>query len=144
MIGTSSLRIATHLFLFLTLLLVGCETQTGPETVSVTGKVTQGGQAVDGAVVVFTPKGNAASKLASQAETDASGKFSLQTYLGGEDYKSGIEPGEYDVSITKLEVVQDMRKQPKNLLPKKYSQPKTSDLEATVTKDGENVFGFDL
>jgi len=142
------MRNATQLFFvlpcLLTVLLVGCKTQSGPETVSVTGKVTKGGQAVDGALVVFSPKDNAGSTLASQAETDSNGSYSLQTYLGGEDYKDGIEPGEYDVSITKLEVVQDMRKQPKHLLPKKYSQAKTSGLEASVTKDGENVFAFDL
>lgn len=124
--------------------LIGCQTQRGPETVSVTGTVTQGGQAVEGALVVFTPQGNTDSKLAAQAETDASGKFSLQTYLGGEDYKPGIEPGEYDVSVTKLEVVQDMRKRPKNLLPRKYSMPKTSGLQATVTQEGDNDFEFDL
>lgn len=111
---------------------------------TVTGTIKQGGQPVEAAVVVFTPTGNSDSKLAAQAETDESGNFSLQTYLGGEDYKPGIELGEYDVSVTKLEVVQDMRKQPKNLLPKKYSQPRTSGLKASVTQDGENVFEFNL
>lgn len=124
--------------------LVGCQSQGGPETVIVTGTVTQDGQVVEGALVVFTPQGNTDSKLAAQAETDASGTFSLQTYLGGDDYKDGIEPGEYDVSITKLEVVQDMRKQPKNLLPKKYSMPKTSGLKASVTQEGDNDFKYDL
>lgn len=126
------------------LILVGCQSQSGPATVGVSGTVTHKGQPVDGALVVFTPKGNTESKLAAQANTDADGNFSLQTYLGGDDYKAGIEPGEYDVSVTKLEVVQDMRSRPKNLLPKKYSQPNTSDLEATVTVDGENEFKFDL
>ena len=94
-------------------------------------------------MVVFTPK-LAGDKLAAQGETDADGKFTLSTYLGGEDYKSGIEPGSYLVTVTKLEVVQDMRRQPKSLLPKKYSLPGTTDLSADVVADGDNKFDFDL
>ena len=103
------------------------------------------GQPVEGALVVFSrTDGDPESRLASQAETDASGQFSLRTYVGGDTYKDGVEPGEYVVTVTKLEVVQDMRTQPKHLLPKKYRMPSTSDLKAKVTSDGDNHFGFTL
>ena len=123
----------------------GCGTGEGANNVEVSGIVTLDGQPVEGALVVFTPKTNTKnSQLAAQAETDATGRYELSTYAGGEDFKPGIEPGEYNVSITKLEVVQDMRRQPKHLLPKKYGQPGTSGLSAAVKVDAENVFPFDL
>jgi hypothetical protein len=126
------------------LLSVGCGGDSGPTTVPVSGKVTQAGQPLAQALVVFHPKDSASTTLASQAETDDQGVYTLSTYLGGEDYKPGIQPGEYLISITKLEVVQDMRKQPKNLLPKKYSLPAKSGLSATVTEDGNNTFDFEI
>ena len=93
------------------------------------------------ALVVFTPKDNDdQSVLASQAETDADGKFAMRTYLGDDDYKNGIQPGEYVVTVKKLEVVQDMRRKPKHLLPRKYSLLQTTDLSASVTASGENTF----
>ena len=136
----------SRVFVFVGLaLLLGCNQSTGPETVEVSGTVTMQGDPVDGATIVFSrTNAGEASQLASQAETDADGNFSLGTYLGGDNFKSGIEPGDYQVSISKLEVVQDMRKRPKNLLPKKYSEPSTSGLTATVKVDGENNFVFDL
>ena len=121
----------------------GCGS-SGPATINVTGKILQSGEPVDGAIVVFTPVDSDGAKVAAQGETDAKGEFSLSTYLGGEDYKPGIASGQYDVSVTKLEVVQDMRRQPKHLLPKKFSQPKTSGLSATVSEGGNTHFEFDL
>lgn len=127
------------------LLATACSQPSGPETLPATGLVTLNGEPVAGALVVFTPKfaEESSGKLASQAETDDQGQFEMQTYLGGEDYKDGVEPGEYVVTVTKLEVVQDMRRQPKHLLPKKYSLPGTSDLTAVVNED-TSQFQFDL
>jgi hypothetical protein len=64
----------------------------------------------------------------------------MRTYLGDDDYKNGIQPGEYVVTVTKLEVVQDMRRKPKHLLPRKYSLLRTTDLSASVTASSENNF----
>jgi hypothetical protein len=126
------------------LLFVGaCAQNGGPETLPATGTVTMNGEPVAGALVVFTPKSSGAGQLAAQAETNDAGQFDLQTYLGGDDYKNGVEPGEYVVTVTKLEVVQDMRRQPKHLLPKKYSLPGSSDLTATVDESSSS-FQFDL
>lgn len=132
--------------LLLTLALTaGCGGQAGPETIPVTGSITMAGQPVPEAVVVFTPKNSDdPSVLAAQAETDADGRFQMRTYLGEDDYKAGIQPGEYAVTVTKLEVVQDMTRQPKHLLPKKFSLPNSTPLSATVTAGGENQFDFAL
>jgi hypothetical protein len=118
-----------------------CEKQTGPQTFPATGTIVMAGSPVAEALVVFTPKDNDdQSVLASQAETDADGKFAMRTYLGDDDYKNGIQPGEYVVTVTKLEVVQDMRRRPKHLLPRKYSRLQTTDLSASVTVSSENNF----
>lgn len=125
--------------------LIGCAQSAGPATVPVTGTITMDGKPIAGAVVVFSPQGTSdESRLATQAETDSEGRFELKTYLGGADFKLGVPAGDYAVSVSKLEVVQDMRRQPKNLLPKKYNQPNTSGFSATVDPSGENDFTFDL
>ena len=131
-------------FMLALLLSLGCGGDSGPATVPVTGKITQAGQPVANALVVFHPQDTASTVRASQAETDDQGAYSLSTYLGDDEYKPGIEPGEYLISVMKLEVVQDMRTQPKNLLPKKYSLPAKSGLSASVTADGENTFDFEI
>lgn len=127
------------------LFLTACGESSGPETFPATGVVTMDGSPVIGALVVFAPKDfDDTTKLAAQAETGSDGAFTLQTYLGGEDYKAGVESGEYVVTVTKLEVVQDMRSKPKHLLPQKYSMPGKTDLSATVKATGDNSFEFDL
>lgn len=103
------------------------------------------GKPVVEAIVVFNPKdSDGQSVLASQGKTDENGRFELRTYLGDDDYKSGVQAGEYIVTVTKLEIVQDMRTKPKHLLPAKYRATKTSDLSAVVTSDGENDFDLTL
>ena len=137
-------RLTTYAFAALAF---GCSGPTGPDTVPATGTVTYEGSAVENAIVVFTPTGQRDTdqqSLAAQAETDELGRFELSTYVGGEDYKPGIETGTYNVTVTKLEVVQDMRRKPKHLLPKKFSQPSTSGLSVEVTENGDNDFKLEL
>lgn len=126
--------------------LSGCGAKGGPETFPVTGSIEMDGQPVAAALVVFNPSSSDASKkvVASQAETDDDGNFIMKTHIGGEDYKQGMQPGDYVVTVTKMEVVQDMRRQPKHLLPKKYRFAKSTDLKASVNSDGENHFEFVL
>ena len=138
-------RIAVVFFLGMAFM-AGCNRQSGPETFSVTGTVTMNGTPVSEALVVFTPIDNDdQSVLAAQAETDTEGKFELRTYLGEDDYKAGIQPGEYAVTVTKLQVVQDMTRRPKHLLPQKFSLPKTTPLRASVkVADVNQEFEFSL
>lgn len=145
-------RVLAYGITLVALAAIGCGSESGPPTVPATGVVTYEGNPVEGAMVVFAPENSGSeSVLAAQAETDATGAFVMQTYVGTgsggseqDSFKSGLVPGDYLVSITKLEVVQDMRRRPKHLLPEKYSVPKSSGLSAKVEEAGENRFVFEL
>ena len=92
------------------LLLSSCGEQSGPTTFKVTGKVTMDGSPVPEAVVVLHPKNKGEdSMLAFQAITDAEGLFEMRTHLEKDNYKEGMQPGAYMVTVTKLELPQDMR-----------------------------------
>jgi hypothetical protein len=128
--------------------LVGCSgTKSGPATVEVTGIVTLNGASVDGASVLFTPEiGSSDGRLASQGMTDNEGRFKLSTHVGGGKFKSGIVPGNYLVAITKLDTAaaKNTFSPPKNLLPPKYADPKSSQLKADVAAGQTNEFQFPL
>jgi hypothetical protein len=128
--------------------LVGCGgPKGGPATVEVTGAVTLNGSAVDGASVLFSPEiGSSDGRLASQATTDNQGRFKLSTHVVGGKYKSGIVPGKYVVAITKLDTApaKNTFAPPKNLLPPKYADPKSSKLTADVVAGQPNDFPFSL
>ena len=95
--------------------------------------------------MVFLPKSaEDSSTLACQAETDSEGRFAMRTHLGAGRYQSGMQSGEYRVTVTKLEVVQDMRRTPRHLLPKKYRLANTTDLAASVEPNADNQFDFVL
>ena len=126
----------------------GCGgTKSGPATVEVTGTVTLNGAPIDGASVLFSPDiGSSDGRLASQATTDTAGRFKLSTHVGGGKFKSGMVPGKYVVSITKLDTAaaKNTFTPPKNLLPPKYADPKTSLLNAEVAVGQANDFQFPL
>jgi len=127
------------------LLLAGsCAKSAGPTTYPVTGVITRKGAPVEGALVVFLPLSEEKSVLASQDITDREGRFVMRTHQGKEQYKDGMQPGDYGVTVTKLEVVSDMSRPPRNLLPKQYSSVTTSKLRATVQPSKENDFPFVL
>lgn len=150
------------------LLMVGCgkaKTAGRPKTVPVFGTVTLNGQPVAEAQVVFQAKGKSPS---ATGLTDSSGKYRLMTF----DVEGAV-PGEYAVAIFKYDqsslappssstssaVSQGGMPDdyvppgigapikpsgPKNLLPAKYADAKTSGLTATVKESGENKFDFTL
>jgi hypothetical protein len=126
----------------------GCGgTKGGPATVEVTGTVTLNGSAVDGATVLFSPEiGSSDGRLASQGSTDSAGRFKLSTHVGGGKFKSGIVPGKYVVAISKLDTAaaKNTFTPPKNLLPPKYADAKTSLLKADVAAGQPNDFQFPL
>jgi len=126
----------------------GCGgTKGGPATIEVTGIVTLNGAPIDGASVLFSPDiGSSDGRLASQATTDTAGHFKLSTHVGGGKFKSGIVPGKYVVSVTKLDTAaaKNAFSPPKNLLPLKYADPKTSLLNADVVAGQANDFQFPL
>ena len=124
----------------------GCsDIPSGPETVRVTGTVHYQGSPIEGANVLFQPVEGSGQTLASQSATNAEGQFELSTHVGGGQFKPGIEPGKYSVTITKLDPASTtMLAPPRNLLPKKYASPQTSGLSADVVTDKENDFKFTL
>lgn len=143
-------------------LIAGCQPQATDRaaTYQVAGTVTLNGEALDGATVTFVPNGpgNSASGI-----TDASGKYTLSTFGGGD----GATPGEYSVKIAKYEGAAaaatgraasgdsqypddykgeeaDAEQGSKNLLPEKYANPATSGFTAKVEASDSNVFDFAL
>lgn len=154
-------RISRIMFLpggFAILALLGCGGADAPEraaTVKVTGSVTYKNEPVSGATVAFVPEtepGQLASKQGAFGMTDASGNFTLKAYGDQE----GAIPGKYKITVVKKEIVanpgevdqddpnyvppEEQKTQPappKDLLPKKYSKPETTDLKAEIV-EGDN------
>ena len=125
----------------------GCTKSKGPATLEVTGIVTLNGTAVEGANVFFSPAGNSeASRLSSQATTDNNGKYQLRTHIGAGQFKPGIVPGKYEVTVSKLDTasIKNTMSPPKNLLPAKYADAKTSPFKADVVAGQANDFPLDL
>ena len=124
-------------------------------TVPVSGIVTQSGAPLEGAAVTFAPTG--AGRSASGL-TDATGKFTLTTLDPGD----GAMPGDYQVTITKKEMVgreyteeeanayysqhqtQPPAPEMKNSVNEKYSQPDSSGLLATVPADGVSDLKYEV
>ncbi|MDB5337455.1 MAG: hypothetical protein JWN70_3074 [Planctomycetaceae bacterium] len=123
---------------------IGCRGQALPQTVPVTGTVVYQTKPVEGAQVVLNST-DPAGKPAS-GTTDAQGKFTVQTYVDPANQVKGAMPGNYKVTVTKVEKStmssEDMMKAsagkkpagPKHLLPAKYSSPATTDLPAEIKK----------
>lgn len=121
-------------------------------TESVVGTVTLDGNPLADAMVNFTPA-TEGKGTPSYAKTDEKGRYMLQTLLGKAD--AGTTPGDYIVTVSKTELKETGKKiansdgtsspemKPKELLPPKYLNAKTSPLKATVAK-GANTCDFPL
>jgi hypothetical protein len=115
--------------------LLGCSGAHG--TASVAGTITYKGQPVDGATVILHPKSEDAGAKPAQGKSDAGGHFSVTTYFGPGEQPAGAVPGDYAVTVTKIDEPQgafDPHKDPppKNHLPAKYSTPQQSPLTVTI------------
>ena len=127
--------------------LIGCGADDrGPATVEVAGVVTLDELPVERATVFFHPADRTARGKTSVGETDAEGRFTLQTHVTGASYKSGAVAGEYRVTVEKLEDAErtDAFTPPKDLLPLKYKDPQSSELTATVEAGAKNEFLLEL
>jgi len=133
----------------------------------VSGIINFEGKPLEGATVVFVPKDD--DGVAATGTTDAAGKYSL-TSTTAKKFGSGAKPGQYFVKITKsvssadpdqeafesgqitYEEFQEKkaRKGPfsmpgsKTLIPLRYANQLTSNLEALVEDKKSNEFNFDL
>src|SRR5262245_47023234 len=130
-----------YLLLLLAAVLVpGCS--GGHGTASVSGTVLYKNQPVDGATVIFHPQGEGPNAKPAQGKTGSSGRFTLATYFGPTEQVEGVLPGDYKVTVTKIDEPQgafDPHKDPplKNHLPAKYMAPQQSPLTVTI-KPGTN------
>lgn len=80
-----------------TSLLVGCGGgPNNPPTQAVTGTVMFSGKAVEGAIVTFVPEAGGTGQPAA-GKTDASGKYSLTTFVADD----GAVAGAYKVKVSK-------------------------------------------
>jgi len=128
------------IFLIWLTLLIGCSGTHG--TASVSGTVIYKSQPVEGATVIFHPKGEGLTAKPAQGKTDSGGHFTVTTYFGPDDQPAGAVPGDYAVTVTKIDEPQgafDPHKDPppKNHLPVRYSTPQQSPLTVTI-KLGSN------
>lgn len=119
---------------------VGCS--GGHGTASVSGTVLYKGQPVEGATVIFHPKGEGPIAKPAQGKTDSGGHFSVTTYFGPDDQPAGAMPGDYVVTVSKIDEPQgafDPHKDPppKHHLPLKYEGALTTPLAVTI-KAGSN------
>ncbi len=120
-----------------------------PQTVEVKGTVTYKGEPLPEASIMFF--GDKGSPPAT-GQTDADGAFRLTTF----EPNDGAIPGEYTVTIAKLESAEpatddsgkampkESSQRPKSLIPQKYGDPKESELKETVTPGVPNEFAFEL
>jgi hypothetical protein len=137
--------------------LLGCGGSTKLAGVTaVNGTVTQKGTPVAGATVTLVPTTQGAR--AASGITDATGKFTLTTLTPGD----GAFPGDYQVTVTKMEKVgkeytqeeanayyaQNQTYPPspetKSVLDAKYADAKTSGLKASVKKGEPNEIKLEI
>lgn len=153
-------NISLFIAILTTVVLAGCSGKLA--TVMVTGTITYEGKPLADAEISFSPvtegKGHPAYGI-----TDGSGKYVLQTILG--DVGAGTTPGEYMVTVAKLEKPKQVSQAPqtdssgrpivtaaslgppprlKSFIPDRYASVDTSELTATVERKRNNVIDFVL
>lgn len=131
-----------------------------PSTEPVSGSVKFKGAALAGATVTLVPATKPSqgepfkttTPRTAIAKTDASGEFKLTSVKQND----GAVPGDYKISVTKIEEPPpvtpsaDIAAPPpkvvpiKSLIPERYNNPESSKLTATVKKGGPNRIDLDL
>lgn len=131
--------------------LVGCSRTSTVTLVPVTGRVTLNGNPVHGFAIIFHPT-DKESKTgpASVGVLDREGRFTL--LCSGN--RRGAIVGEHQVFLVRGETTDEgsyagssvhvATRQAPTDVPGQYQSLHASDLRATVTADGENVFEFEL
>lgn len=132
----------------------------GRKLIPTSGRVAFDGQPLEGAIVTFVPRSTGA--VAASATTDARGHYNLLTPGAP---RPGIAPGEYAVTIMKMETKQLVTEEqaaaavaitPAGLslpppmtesiqvLPAKYRDPDESGFTATITETRRKSFDFSV
>lgn len=140
----------------LPILLAGCWQASGPTTYAVKGLVQYEGKPVAGATVTLIP--TVAEGRSASGMTDADGNFEVTTYISPSLQPDGAMAGQYDIIVSKMEVHEldpELTPQealvafkrlgaPKNLLPKKYRNPRTSGLSVHIESGPPEPLVLDL
>lgn len=140
------------------LFIVGCSGGAKiPRLLRVTGKVIYKEQPVAGAQIGFISKLDNKDVFSARGVTNDKGEFSLTTYVDPKHEMSGATPGEFVVTVTKVdkpdpkEVMANFSKSNptmkgmfKQLIPPVYADAKRSTLNATVEEGEDNKFEFKL
>ena len=133
------------------LLIGGCSGSGRIKTNIVEGTITYEGQPLEGATISFTPTGSEGDP--AYAQTDAQGKYKLQTLRGEVD--AGTTAGEYIVTISKYNFVPTGGKlktdsgelvdetKPVLATPDVYMNQEKTPFKKTVVR-GKNKFDFEL
>lgn len=131
---------------------LGCAgSSSAIKTDKVEGTVFLGDVPLAGASVTFYP--NSSGALPSYAMTEANGRYQLQTQTGAPG--AGTVPGDYLVTISKMEAVPTGKKEysdsdqkmidvmaAKEMLPLEYTDKAKTSLKATVVAGQKNTFDF--
>ncbi len=140
-------------YMRLSLMIAACAVFTGcsggPPTEHVSGTITYNGAPVADAQVGFVPDGGDESVKPARGQTDASGAYTLRTYLKPGQEASGAMVGRYKVTVVKglpqKQVIEyEDLKNKKDQLPPAYADATTTTLDADVTASGANEFNFTL
>jgi hypothetical protein len=119
---------------------LGCKGPKVEGLVPVRGTVTFNGEPLEGATVGFTPREFKTGDRLATGKTDSKGAFELRT-IG----ELGVLPGEYAVVLIKNKAIPGNQTPPKgrpapvkieSLIPKRYGDPKTTDLNVVVENNG--------
>jgi hypothetical protein len=140
-------------------MLVGCGAggPKVPKTVAVSGKITYQDKPLAGAEIGFVSNLDNKDVLAARGVSNDSGEFTLSTYIDPQHEVSGATPGDFVVTVTKIEKMDQQKMMEqfstgnpamegafKKLVPPKYTDAKDSPLKASVTVGGANRFEFKL
>lgn len=121
-----------------------------PAVYRASGVVTLNGNPVEGVLVNYQSTTDA--NRVAYATTDSAGKFALTTFETGD----GAVAGDHVIKLMKVEATPATTAAvppgapgrrtppPKSLIPKKYTDYKTSELKATVNTSGTNSATFEL
>ncbi len=127
--------------LLFVVLLVGCDSSSGPKTVNASGVVLLDNNPVDKAQVVFIDD---AGQITANATTDEAGRFSLMH--NGE--KKGAVPGSYKVQVSKTKLSGNENGGTEitisHGLPKQYASIATSKLTQVVPDSGISDIKIEL
>jgi hypothetical protein len=116
---------------------LGCNGESGPRYIPVTGKVTLDGEPLTGGTVYFFPENEGQS---SYGGITKDGTYELYCVD-----QAGAVMGQHRVSVEGPQPVSEPNaKQPENPVPERYTKPETSEIIKEVKDVEKNVIDIEL